>query len=151
MLAYIDYQTSQFFTGFIGDPSGHWKSLANSFRLLKGPSTRNWFGGCVSVVIWSLIISAKQFIYLWNQFENARHKKTFTWLRNRAICLSCWYPKHLLRSKIQTGQHRFMSILLYPFLICQICFLDAAIVGNILSLCVDAIELINERKSVILL
>lgn len=39
--AIVDYQTSHFFTGFIVDPSGHWKSLANSGRLLRGPSTRN--------------------------------------------------------------------------------------------------------------
>lgn len=57
-----------------------------------------------------------------------------TWSRHRAPCLRCWYPKHLLWSVIQTGQFWFISILLCPFLICQIWFLDAAIVSDIFTL-----------------
>lgn len=47
MLAHIrlvDYHTSHLWIGFIGEPSGQLKSSANSFRLLSGPSTRNWAG-----------------------------------------------------------------------------------------------------------
>ena len=34
-----NHQTSHFFTGFILDPRGHWKSSANSRLLEKGPWT----------------------------------------------------------------------------------------------------------------
>ena len=47
----VDYQTSHFLTGFIGEPTGQLKSLANSCLLLSGPSTRNWAGECSSVII----------------------------------------------------------------------------------------------------
>lgn len=45
------YQTSHFWTGFMGDPSGQWKSLAKSFMLLSDPRTRNSDGECTPVVI----------------------------------------------------------------------------------------------------
>lgn len=62
--AIVDYQTSHFCTGFIVDPSGHWKSLANSGRLLRGPNTRNWAGECTPVVIRIFIDSEEKNNYL---------------------------------------------------------------------------------------
>lgn len=54
----VDYHTSHLCTGFIGEPSGQLKSSANSFRLLSGPSTRNWAGEWTPVVIRIFIDSA---------------------------------------------------------------------------------------------
>jgi len=38
------YHTSHFLAGFILEPGLHWKTSANSFRLLTAPVTRNGEG-----------------------------------------------------------------------------------------------------------
>lgn len=45
------YHTSHFLNGFIGEPGLHLNSFENSFKLDKGPITRNLAGECGSFSI----------------------------------------------------------------------------------------------------
>lgn len=147
----VDYHTSHFLTGFIGEPSGQLKSSANSFRLLNGPSTRNWAGEWTPVVIRIFIDSAKRFdpcIFprYFIQFQSNFTVYMCTWPINRTPSLCCWYPKHLLWRILQTRQFWFGPIIFFPFLIRQIRFFDTAIVSNIFALCINPIQLMCEMK-----
>lgn len=58
------YQISHLAIGFIFDPTGQLKSFAKSFKLLNGPSTRNSFGGCSSVLIWFTRYSVVETVHI---------------------------------------------------------------------------------------
>lgn len=73
------YQTSHLLTGFIRLPSEHWKSLANSGRLLIGPITLNRAGGCGSTLICLTKVS---------EMKLNRNLKWKT-LKLNYICVSC--------------------------------------------------------------
>lgn len=140
------YQTSHFLTGFIGEPSGHWKSLANSLRLLIGPMTRNRLGGCGSITICLTNDSAMHKWSFETFFFILKSSQTkVTQSKNGAPVLSGRYPEHLWWCIIQTGQCWFGTIFLFPFAIRHVCFFDATIIGNVLALRDYAIQLFDEE------
>lgn len=50
-------------------------------------------------------------------------------------------PKQLLRIIFESWQNLFRAVTLDPSGVCPICFFNAPIVGNILALCIDAVQL----------
>lgn len=68
-----NHQTSHFFTGFILEPTLHWKSLENSLEFWKGPRILNMPGECAPVFI---LCSRFFFLYLEHQTLAAESQKS---------------------------------------------------------------------------
>lgn len=62
-----------------------------------------------------------------------------------APCLCCRNPKHLRWRVLESGQFRFGTIAFNPFLIGDVGLFDATVVGNVLALCIDAIQLKRKK------
>lgn len=68
-------------------------------------------------------------------------KFKITWSINWTPSLCSWNPEKLVGREIQSGKLFLNAIVLNELFISQISFLDAAIVGDVLALRVDAVEI----------
>lgn len=134
----------------MGEPSGHWKSLAKSFILLSEPSTRNSEGECTPVVIRILRDSEmKNKLFI---LHKQRQMKLFLCFNSLTFSvfgtpgLAGSYPEHLLWCIVQARQFGLGTVLLHPALIGDVRLFDAAIVSNVLTLRIDAVQL-EERNN----
>ena len=96
-----NHQTSHFWTGFMFDPSWHWKSRAKSGELEKGPITLNLPGECAPVLIRFSRVFGR---YLEHQVLAAPNQKSCFWfkLRPGRTCSSPCLDSHLPRIEMFT-------------------------------------------------